>query len=148
MTRLASHSSRHALRQTIRKVGLRGTSPRIAVLQLLENATMPLSHTEVCDALMEQGFDKATLYRNLTDLTEAGLLSRLDVGDHVWRFELRHREQGQAGNHPHFVCIVCGNVYCLPGVRVRITPKSQFQYALNTGAVIIQFRGSCDQCAA
>ena len=36
-----------------------------------------------------QAWDPATIYRNLTDLSEAGLARRTDVGDHVWRFEAR-----------------------------------------------------------
>ena len=45
----------------------------------------------------EKGIDKATAFRNLNDMTDAGLLRRTELGDHVWRFELR-RQDG-AGGH-------------------------------------------------
>jgi Fur family ferric uptake transcriptional regulator len=120
--------------------------PRVAVLRLLEDAIKPLSHAEVCDALAAYGFNRATLYRVLMGLSESELLSRIDVGDHIWRFELRRSAHGRSRDHPHFVCTVCGNVSCLPGVRVRLVPTSPAERAISTGAVTIQFKGPCDRC--
>lgn len=80
----------------------------------------PRTHAEVADALADRGFDRATIYRNLTELTEAGIFSRVELGDHVWRFEMRH---GATAEHPHFLCTSCGEVSCLDDVDVAITPK-------------------------
>jgi Fur family ferric uptake transcriptional regulator len=80
----------------------------------------PRTHAEVADALTDRGFDRATIYRNLTELTEAKIFSRVELGDHVWRFEMRH---GDATEHPHFLCTSCGEVSCLDDVEVAITPK-------------------------
>jgi len=111
------------LRSTIRNSGLRSTAPRVAVLQYLRDTSKPMTHAEICEALEEKGFDRATLYRNLIDLTEVGLLSRTDVGDHVWRFELRREGQrGHRSEHPHFMCTDCGEVSCLPGVKLASSP--------------------------
>jgi Fe2+ or Zn2+ uptake regulation protein len=83
------------IRERVRAAGLRVTAPRVAVIQQLQTAQAPITHAELATALASQGWDRATIYRNLTDLTEAKLLQRTDVGDHVWRFEL-YREQGGA----------------------------------------------------
>jgi Fur family ferric uptake transcriptional regulator len=136
------------IRATIRAAGLRSTAPRVAVLQRLQKATTPVSHADIVEDLASQGFDRVTLYRNLMDLTEAGLLSRIDVGDHVWRFELRLSEKGHPHRHPHFTCIDCGDVSCLPGVNVRIIPTVGVPQAVSTKSVEIQFKGRCDRCAA
>lgn len=87
----------------------------------------PRTHAEVADALADRGFDRATIYRNLIELTEAAILARVDLGDHVWRFELRaHDPAGRhAESHPHFVCTSCGEVSCLDDVTVEITPKDR-----------------------
>ena len=77
------------LQQKLRGAGLRSTALRVAVLRRLERATTPLSHADLVDALADQGLDRVTLYRNLNDLAEAGLVARTDLGDHTWRFELR-----------------------------------------------------------
>ena len=111
------------LRSTIRNSGLRSTAPHVAVLQYLRDTSMPMTHAKICKALEEKTFDRATLYRNLIDLIEVGLLSRTDVGDHVWRFELRREgRRGHRSEHPHFMCTDCGEISCLPGVNVHISP--------------------------
>ena len=66
-------------RAAIRNAGLRCTASRLAVLELLGRAESPLSHAELADDLMPLGFDKATVFRNLIDLTDVNLLlDRLD----------------------------------------------------------------------
>lgn len=108
-----------------------------------------MSHAEIFEALEEKGFDRATIYRNLIDLTEVGLLLRTDVGDHVWRFELRRESQrGHQSEHPHFMCTDCGEVACLPDVNVRISPARGMPRALAAKNVVIQMKGLCDRCAA
>jgi Fur family ferric uptake transcriptional regulator len=107
-------------------VGLRCTAARLTVLQHIVDNAGPKTHAEVSDALADKGFDRATIYRNLTELTEAGILSRVELGDHVWRFELRGKDAAgrHEESHPHFVCTSCGEVSCLDDVTVAITPKS------------------------
>ncbi|MCA9070948.1 MAG: transcriptional repressor [Planctomycetaceae bacterium] len=99
-------------RSLMRAAGLRCTSARLAVLQHLRQADSPITHAELAEELVPFGFDKDTIFRNLTDLTEAGLLSRNELGDHVWPFEIRDPDDPHEGNHPHFVCIDCGKVAC------------------------------------
>jgi len=130
----------------IRAAGLRSTVPRVAVLEQLRRAPTPLSHAEIYSHLAALGFDRATLYRNLIDLADAGLVTRTDLGDHVWRFELRANGGKQANEHPHFVCTDCGGVSCLPGVSVRITRASGAPRALRREAVEVQLKGICDRC--
>lgn len=149
MKRAQALSSPAELRAKIRASGLRSTAPRVAVFQYLQNATTPVSHAELFEKLADQGFDRATIYRNLIDLTEVGILTRTDVGDHVWRFELkREGQRGHQTEHPHFICTDCGEVECLPGVNVRISPTPGAPRALNGKNVVIQVQGRCDRCAA
>jgi Fur family ferric uptake transcriptional regulator len=114
-----------SVRAVVRAAGLRCTAARLAVLEHLVSARGPRTHAEVATALADRGFDRATIYRNLTELTEARLVSRMELGDHVWRFEIRraHAAGGHADEHPHFVCESCGEVSCLEGVEVAISPK-------------------------
>jgi len=112
--------STDADRALLRQAGLRCTPARLAVLQHVMAAGGPRTHAEVADALADRGFDRATIYRNLTELTESRIFSRVELGDHVWRFEMRH---GGSTEHPHFLCTTCGEVSCLDDVDVAITPK-------------------------
>ncbi len=156
MSRAAKHSgtarvaapSIASLQAEIRAHGLRSTAPRIAVLAHLGQASSPLSHTEIHEALADRGFDRATIYRNLMDLAEARLLVRSDLGDHVWRFERRDTTRGarQDGGHPHFVCTDCGEVSCLPDQAVKVRAASGAPRALRTNQVEVQIKGRCDDC--
>lgn len=132
----------------LRAAGLRSTSPRVAVLRELDSATAPRSHADLVEALGEEGYDRVTIYRNLTDLTEAGLVMRADLGDHVWRFELkRGTTNSHQGTHPHFTCIDCGTVACLPAESVRITSARGAPKSVSARSVDVQLRGLCDRCA-
>jgi Fur family ferric uptake transcriptional regulator len=133
-----------ALRHDLRAAGLRATAPRLAVLGLLRRASLPLSHPDVVGALADHTWDRATLYRNLTDLVRTGLARRTDLGDRVWRFEATGR--APAHRHPHFVCHDCGSVQCLDGVEVHLPGGAAMPTALHDPDVEVQFKGRCDQC--
>ena len=134
------------LRAAIRGRGLRATPSRLAVLGLLRGAGGPMTHGEVAGRLADGGWDRATLYRNLTDLAEAGLLARADLGDHVWRFEAVGG--GPAPRHPHFVCTECGAVECLPGLEISVgaAARRRTPRAVRARRVEIQVKGVCDGC--
>ncbi|MGE0679837.1 MAG: Fur family transcriptional regulator [Candidatus Binatia bacterium] len=149
MKRAQSSSSLAEIRAKIRALGLRRTAPRVAVLHYLQTAATPVSHAELFEVLADQRFDRATIYRNLVDLTEVGLLSRTDIGDHVWRFELKREDQrGHQTEHPHFMCTDCGVIACLPGVNVRISPAPGTPKSLMIKQIGVQLQGLCDRCAA
>lgn len=133
------------LKAALREAGLRSTAPRLAVLEYLYKVGAPASHAELHDKLAASGFDRATLYRNLIDLADAGLVTRTDLGDHVWRFELRRAEQSV--RHPHFTCVDCGAVACLPDVKVLVKPGRGVPRALQQQQVEVQLRGRCDACS-
>jgi Fur family ferric uptake transcriptional regulator len=141
------------LRATLREAGLRSTAPRLAVLRYLEDAESPQSHADLVEALGGEGFDRTTIYRNLTDLAEVGLVTRSDLGDHVWRFELRRGQASTAGRegahlteHPHFTCTDCGTVACLPEGAVRVSSSARLPRAVAGKQVAVQLRGVCDRC--
>lgn len=138
---------REALVAMIRGAGLRVTSSRIAVLSALREAASPLSHADVAARLEHLGVDRTTVYRNLIDLADAGVLRRSDVG-HTWRFELTATgDEHEGGQHPHFVCTDCGTVSCLPVGSVALKAVRGGPSALRRGNLEIQLRGLCDTCA-
>ena len=136
------------LRALVRSTGLRSTGPRVAVLQRLQQAITPMSHAEIAEALEPAGLDRATLYRNLIDLTEVDLLLRLDCGDHVWRFEFKENVPGQAEKHPHFTCIDCGEIECLPDASIEVSAPRRSPRAVRKQHFEVQLTGLCDRCAA
>ena len=137
------------LRAELRRAGLRGTAPRVAVLRWLSTTVGPVSHAEAVAALgsLRLGMDRATIYRNLMDLAEAGILRRTDFGDHVWRFELRAAKGEPRVVHPHFVCTSCGEVSCLTGVAIKIIGDASAPNAVRSRKVEVQLSGRCNECS-
>lgn len=141
-------SSIKALQELLRSSGLRSTAPRLAVLAYLHDSREPNSHAELFEALASRGFDRATIYRNLMDLAEVGIVSRTDLGDHVWRFELKKGVAGtvHSDEHPHFVCVDCGEVSCLPGVSFELKGINGAPKSVSAHQVAVQLKGRCDNC--
>ena len=130
-------------RTLLTEAGMRTTAARLAVIRRLQGARSPVSHAEVAENLVPLGFDKATIFRNLTDLVDAGLVSRTELGDHVWRFELRNPKHPE-GHHPHFVCVDCGMVTCIHDGDI---PKSAQKSWSKVGSVTeILLKGHCLTC--
>jgi Fur family transcriptional regulator, ferric uptake regulator len=132
------------LREAVRASGLRATPSRLAVLEVVRASEAPMSHGDVADELASREWDRATIYRNLVDLAEAGLLRRTDVGDHIWRFEARNTDDHDSA-HPHFVCTECGTIECLPELELTIR-RSKAPRAMRTKQVEVHVRGLCDAC--
>lgn len=134
-----------SVRDEIRRKGLRATPARVTTLLTLRRATSPQTHAEVSDQVAHGGIDKATVFRNLNDLAEVGLVRRGVLGDHVWRFEAVRDVGDQPGGHPHFLCVDCGTVSCLDDVRLT---AGSLRRSAEVGEITeILLRGHCNDCA-
>jgi Fur family ferric uptake transcriptional regulator len=94
--------------QQLRAVGLKVTTPRIRVLQIMEQSVSHhLSAEDVYKALLEMGEDVglATVYRVLTQFENVGLIHRHNFEGGYSVFELT-----KAHHHDHLVCLQCGRV--------------------------------------
>ncbi len=94
--------------QDLRKAGLKVTSPRLKVLEVLETSTeRHLSAEAVYKALLaaEQELGLATVYRVLTQFERAGLVTRhnFEGGTSVF-------EPADGPHHDHMVCLRTGEV--------------------------------------
>jgi Fur family ferric uptake transcriptional regulator len=137
-----------ALAEQLRAAGLRRTQPRIAVLRYMLKVGHPVAHAEAAEALAKLALDRVSVYRVLLDLARVKILTRTDLGDHVWRFDVVRGDGSHAKEHPHFVCVRCGAVACLPEGAVQIAPRGKGPRAVRTGAVEVQLKGECDACAS
>lgn len=133
-------------KQLLRDHTLRATAARIAVLRMLASANVPLSHAEVVEELAEFGFDQSTLFRCLNEIADAGLVTRLDLGDQIRRFELREADNEMEFTHPHFMCVDCGELSCMNDFTVQISPSRGPRRDKLGTITEIMIRGHCGQC--
>ncbi|MCP4916116.1 MAG: transcriptional repressor [Proteobacteria bacterium] len=124
---------------------MRATGARIDVLVVLHEAAGPLTHEQVMGALRTGVYDKASVWRVLADLAEAGILRRMDLGDRVWRYELLDSCRAITDDHPHFLCEDCGDVSCLPALEVR-AKDGDLPTALQGAEFRLRVMGRCADC--
>lgn len=133
------------MKDRIRRLGLRVTAPRLAVLQVLAEAARPLSHSEVVAKLGDDApWDRATVYRNLVALVGVNLARVAGHAGGTCRYEIARDDEH--GPHPHFLCDDCGIVSCLPETEVITPKKAKWGKALK-GAEL-HFVGRCPSCAS
>ena len=95
-------------RQDLRKAGLKVTSPRLKILEVLEGSDQRhMSAEGIYKALLDGGeeFGLATVYRVLTQFEHAGLVARHNFEGGTSVFELADRT-----HHDHMVCLETGKV--------------------------------------
>jgi Fur family ferric uptake transcriptional regulator len=134
------------LREIIRGAGLRSTQARLAILRRLRDNDGPLTHAQMTEELESRDFDKATIYRSLVEMAEAGLLTRMELGDRVWRYELRRASPAEQPEHLHFLCVDCGKIECLDGTSVATALTSSIRSAANGTISEVLLKGHCQQC--
>jgi len=93
--------------QGLKSAGLKVTSPRVKILNILENALQRhISAEDIYRQLLTTGDDVglATIYRVLGQFASAGLVTKHHFAGHAV-FELSTGE-----HHDHLVCVECGKV--------------------------------------
>ncbi len=128
----------------IRTVGLRCTRARRVVLEMLNRKDRPLSHQEIAAEAEIGSLDRVTLYRTLTTLLQVGLLHRIQDVNGVWRFRAHRAQPGECGgNHIHFLCLECNQMYCLPDQSLPWVEKPEGAEVLGKQLVVY---GRCAAC--
>ncbi|MDX1705694.1 ferric iron uptake transcriptional regulator [Pseudidiomarina sp.] len=93
----------------LKKAGLKVTSPRVKILEILKNpANQHVSAEDVYKILLEKNEEigLATVYRVLNQFDDAGIVSRHHFEGGRSVFELSNKE-----HHDHLVCLTCGHVF-------------------------------------
>lgn len=95
-------------REVLRRHGQRWTSERLRILESIVNCPGHFTAEELVERLRAAGSaaSRATVYRALPLLVEAGLVQAMVLGGEVRRYE-----SALAGpHHDHLVCTACGKV--------------------------------------
>ena len=138
-----SHAGNSKEKELLRSAGMKVTPLRLQILGELIDAARPLSHAELT-ALMPD-LDRVTLYRSLTTFVEKDIAHQVQGIDGLWRF-CAHADDGHGcpGNHPHFLCTVCGTMTCLTDQRLpRVDVPNE---CCVDGKQLVAY-GVCSQCS-
>ena len=125
----------------LRKAGLKVTSPRLKVLEILETSPeRHLSAETIYRALLEAGEELglATVYRVLTQFEHAGLVARHNFEGGTAVFELTDRT-----HHDHMVCLDTGKVIEFCDERIEEIQKeiaSKHGYVIEEHSLVLYVR--------
>lgn len=150
----------------LRRRGERVTPARCAVLRVIDAGDRADEHLTAEQvgarvAGLEPSIHRATVYRTLTSLTDAGVLSHVHLGGSATVYHLaddteayaaepapRAASHSHAHGHAHVQCVSCGRVVDVPpdaldGVATRL--RSELGFELDTAHAALL--GRCSDCA-
>src|SRR3989440_5638889 len=132
-----------AIKRSLEGCGLRCTPQRFAVIAFLMEPTAHPTAAEIFEAVnrLDPRSSRATIYNNLRDLVQAGLLREVAMEGRAVRFDAKGMR------HHHFICDRCGNVEDVDWYDVpRPAAASLGKRVLRECELI--FRGLCAKCAS
>jgi Fur family ferric uptake transcriptional regulator len=130
---------------TLQEAGIAKTSQRLAVLNILLAAAMPLSANTIRQNLQTQAsIDKVTVYRILSLFKQHRIIRELASAGGA-----NYYEMAALGNpvHPHFNCRICGSFTCLAPMPFTKAPElilSKDDYSIDH--IEINISGLCSCC--
>jgi Fur family peroxide stress response transcriptional regulator len=131
-----------AIKRSLAGSGLRSTPQRYAVMAFLMKQAGHPTAAEIFDAVngVNPRSSRATIYNNLRDLVEAGLVREVATEGRAARFDAK------GIRHHHFICDRCGDVEDVDWYDVpRPAEVSLGKRVLRECELI--FRGMCTKCA-
>jgi Fur family ferric uptake transcriptional regulator len=130
----------------LREAGYRSGGARRAVVELLARQSCCLSAQEIFDAVREAGrpVGIASVYRVLDLLTERRLVTRVDIGDGVARYE---PALSDGDHHHHVVCDDCGRVEPFEDAGLELAiDRVGGRLGYDVGGHEVVLRGACTDC--
>src|SRR4029078_11041019 len=96
----------HAIKRSLAVSGLRSTPQRYAVMAFLTKQKGHPTGAEIFKAVnrLDPRSTRATIYNNLRDLVDAGLVREVAVEGRAARYDVKGMR------HHHFICDSCGKV--------------------------------------
>jgi Fur family ferric uptake transcriptional regulator len=137
-------------KQALHDAGYRRGAARLSVLELLDTQNCAATAIEIEDVLRHQPqatrtVSRASIYRILAELEALGLVTRLEVGQGIDRFEAVHEG---SGHHHHLICDHCGTLtpFADEELERAIRHVSQ-RVPLNVSEHEVVLHGACTDCA-
>jgi Fur family ferric uptake transcriptional regulator len=126
--------------------GYRRGGARSAVIELLDRQACALTAHDIEEDLRDRGraVGRASVYRVLDELVGLGLVTRVEVGQGMARYEPA-RPDGD--HHHHMVCDACGDVFPFADAELeRTIDRLAGRVAFDVAEHDIVLHGACAGC--
>lgn len=129
----------------LKKAGLKVTTPRLKILEILDKSdNHHLSVEDICRILIKQNEEVnfATIYRVLNQFEEYKIVNKLNFENNISVYELNNVE-----HHDHLICRKCNKIIefrddVIEQHQIDIAKKNNFQI---TGHSLYIY-GVCENC--
>lgn len=130
-------------KELIRNKGLRLTSARIAVLNVLNEAKKPMDIPSILTQVSRRKVhaDQATVYRIIENFTEKELITRYQFKKKKFYYEAKRED------HHHAICTECGKIEDVSKCNiVRLEKEIDKQNGFFVETHSLEFYGKCRDC--
>jgi Fe2+ or Zn2+ uptake regulation protein len=133
----------------LRENGLKTTNARQKILDVLQTNCAPYTAEEIFHKLKKSRIDRATVYRNVERLAQAGILRKVDLHKNATYYE------HALDHHHHIICTSCGTLEdfhienCNTGA-IKSLSKHALRSSKKFSAVSehsLEFFGYCKECS-
>ena len=132
------------LMEKSREKGLKLTPQRMVIFHILSEDDRHMTADEIYQKARAEYpmLSPATVYRNMEQLVEAGLLTHLDLGGLSTRYDTN------LDDHHHFVCGKCGKVMdvYLKDIRYELDPDKSNLSDVRIDSPQLYLHGVCGEC--
>lgn len=142
---------REGFKELLKEKGLKVTSQRISVLEVLASSQDKHLTAEEIYELVKECYPEiglATVYRTIQLLLELDLINRINLNEGVVRYEINDTvsEEGKHHHH-HLICLSCGKVMAfeqdlLDILEKKVEETKEFQIVNHE----LKFYGYCKDC--
>ena len=132
------------IKQLIRKIGLKVTHQRVAILEALSSGRVHVTAQEVFEAVSKTHKDIgfATVYRFLRKMVEKKIVTEVRMGGLAARYELTPR-----GHHDHLTCLGCGKLVEFENNEIeRLQEKVARDNGFKLTGHVLELYGLCHKC--
>lgn len=137
------------LKNNLREKGYKLTPQRRAIVDIIiRNEGSHLTTEELYSLVKAEcpEIGLATVYRTVQLLEELGVVSKLDLNDGCYRYELVHETENH--QHHHLICSNCGKVIEVQGDLLEVLEheiESKYNFKIKNHSV--KFYGICSDCS-
>src|SRR5437016_5628997 len=125
--------------------GRRPTAQRLVVLEALRGAKRTVTAPELFELLREDHplLGRATVFRTLDSLVDAGLAQRFERPGHVYAYAACSSD-----HHHHLVCTSCDTSFEIEEAAIAsLTRELEAQHGFTVHHATLDFYGLCSGCA-
>lgn len=136
------------LKGNLKEKGYKLTPQRRAIVDnIIKNEGSHLTTEELYDFVKKEcpEIGLATVYRTVQLLEDLGVVSKLDLNDGCYRYELVHEDENH--HHHHLICSNCGKVIEVQGDLLEVLEheiESKYDFKIKNHSV--KFYGICNEC--